>query len=145
VNHAHRAVVVAVIAVRMMEMPGNQIIDVIAMGNRLVAATRPMDVPRFVAAALVAGRTNVRIVLADGDRMLCGVAIFLVAQAAVVQIVDMSLVFDLDMPAGGTVLVVVFRRLSWLGHIFSFPVRRQTKPILHRPDPRSMPEPLPAA
>ena len=56
--------VIAVIAVGMMEMSGDQVVDVIAVGNRLVAAVRPVNVSRFVAVALVTGRTSVRIVLA---------------------------------------------------------------------------------
>ncbi len=67
------------IAVGMMEVPGNQIVDVAAVGNRLVAAVRPVNVPGLVAAARVAGGANVGIVLADHDRMLRRVPVFLMA------------------------------------------------------------------
>jgi hypothetical protein len=110
VRYGEGTVVVAMIAVRMVEVPADQIVRVVAVGNRLVAAARPVDVSRLVAAALVAGCANIGIVLADCNRMLRRATIFLVAQAAVVQIVDVPVMLDLDVPAIGTVLVVVLRR-----------------------------------
>jgi hypothetical protein len=78
-HYGEGSVVIAMIAVGMMEVPGNQIVDVAAVGNRLVAAVRPVNVSRFVAAAGVARGANVGIVLADRDRMLRRVAVFLMA------------------------------------------------------------------
>lgn len=112
------------IAVRMMQMSSHQVIDVIAVGNRLMAAAWAMNMPRLVAAAVVRGRAGRGIALADCNRMLCRTAVFLMAQAPVVQIINVSVVLNLDMPASGTVLVIVFcrRSLCLSGHDVSFPV-----------------------
>jgi hypothetical protein len=41
-------VIVAVIPVRVMQMPVNEVVDVIAMGHGLVTTTRPMHMARLV-------------------------------------------------------------------------------------------------
>jgi hypothetical protein len=105
------------IAVGMMEMPGDQVVDVVAVGDCLVAAARAMDVSRLVLAAVVPWGTSIGVALADWNRMLCYRSVaFLVAQMAVVQVIDVPVVLDLDMPAMGTVLVIV----CLLGHDVSF-------------------------
>lgn len=55
-NHFERAVIIAVVAVRMMQVAVDEIVDVVAVRHRLVAASRSMDVIFIVAAAIVAGR-----------------------------------------------------------------------------------------
>ena len=115
--------IIAMIAVGMMQMPSDQVVDVVAVGNRLVAAAGAVNMSRFVAAAVVPRSAGSGIGFADGDRMLGHAAIFLMAKGAIVQVVDVPIVFDLDVPALGTVLVTVFCRCSLLGHDVSFPVR----------------------
>jgi hypothetical protein len=39
-NHRHRAVIIAVIPMRMMQAPTNQVVNVVAVRNRLMAAVR---------------------------------------------------------------------------------------------------------
>ena len=56
-----RAVIVAVVAIGMVEMPFYQIVDVIAVGNRLVAAVCPVFVLGIVTIALVAIRAVRRV------------------------------------------------------------------------------------
>ncbi len=53
--------------VRMVKMTGDEVVDVIAMGHRLVAAVGTMDVGAVVGAALVAGRAVGRIRQREGD------------------------------------------------------------------------------
>ena len=67
------------IAVGMMQMPIDQVVDVIAVGNRLVAAAGAVNMSRFVATAVVPRSAGSRIVLADLNRMLCHATIFLMA------------------------------------------------------------------
>jgi hypothetical protein len=62
--------IVTVVAVRMMEMALNQIIDVVTVGHCLVSATATVGVTGFVAAANVLGRTTFRILRADFQGML---------------------------------------------------------------------------
>ena len=105
------------IAVGMMEMSSDQVIGVITVGNCLMAAARTMDMSRLVLAAVVSWSTSVGIAFADRNRVLChGGVGFLVAQVTVVQVIDVPVVLDLDMPAVGTVLVIV----CLLGHDVSF-------------------------
>jgi hypothetical protein len=105
----------------MVKMSIYQVIDMVAVRNCLVAAGRTVDVCSFVLAAVVARRTDIGILLADRNRMFSHrTAFFLVAQVSFVQIIDMPIVFDLQMPAIGTVLVNVFCRCSHLSHDFSF-------------------------
>ena len=57
--------IVTVVAVRMMEMALNQIIDVVTMGNRFVSTARTVFVALVMAAADMAGRAPVGILWAD--------------------------------------------------------------------------------
>jgi len=99
----------------------DQVIGVIAVRNCFVAAGGAVDVRGFVLAAVVPWRTDIGILLADRNRMFSDrTALFLVAQVSFVEIIDMPFVFDLQMPAIGTVLVNVLCRCSLLSHDFSF-------------------------
>ena len=64
----HRPVVVAVIAVRMMEVSVHEIVNVVAVRYGFVPAPRSVDVSRLMAAAV--RRALVRILCADLDLML---------------------------------------------------------------------------
>jgi hypothetical protein len=97
-------VVVAVIAVRVVQMPADEIVDVIAVRNGLVPAVGSVDVAGLV---LCAGRTAVRVLLVDGDQMLVDVALVRVMQVAAMQIIRMPIVADGDVAAVGPVLMVV--------------------------------------
>jgi hypothetical protein len=61
----NRAVVVAMIAVRMMQVAVDQVVDMIAMRHRFVPASRLVDMSRFMTAAVVARCALVRIFRAD--------------------------------------------------------------------------------
>ena len=65
VHHGDGSVVIAMVAVRMMEMSGDQVVDVIAVRNRFVAAVGAVNMSRFMATAVVARGTSSGIVLAD--------------------------------------------------------------------------------
>lgn len=71
-NHRQRTVVVAVIAVRMMQTAVHQIVDMIAMRDSFVAAVGPVTVCRIVAARVVVRIAAVRIAVAHGDHMTLG-------------------------------------------------------------------------
>ncbi|MEX3690629.1 hypothetical protein AB3X91_16100 [Paraburkholderia sp. BR14263] len=86
--------VIAVVAVRVVEMAVDQIIDVIAMRYRFVSAARAVDVARFMATAV--GCAFVRILCADLDPVFVDVIAVRMMQMAVMQIV-----YVVAMPDGG--------------------------------------------
>ena len=78
------------IAVRVMQMAGDAVIDMITVRHRLMAATRAMHMAGLMAAAAMVGCTAVRIVAGYLDHMLVDMAGMRVVQMAVMQIVDMT-------------------------------------------------------
>jgi hypothetical protein len=68
-------VVVAVITMRIVQMPGDMIIDMIAVRHRLVAATGPMHVVRFMTAAAMIRRAAVGIAAGYADHVLVDVVL----------------------------------------------------------------------
>ncbi len=62
--------VIAVITVRVMQMSIDQVIDVIAVGNRFVAAARAMDMIGVMATALMCWCAGIRIGFAHFDFVL---------------------------------------------------------------------------
>ncbi len=92
--------IVAVTVMRMMEMPSDQIIHVIAMRNCLVATTWTVNVSRFMLAAVMTRSAGSRVLLADRNDMFChSAALLLMAQFSHVEIIDMPFVLDLDVSA----------------------------------------------
>jgi hypothetical protein len=99
--------VVAVVAVGVVQVPIDEIVDVIAMGHRLVAASRTMHVTRLVPAALVRRRTGIRVLRRHLDRVFIDVARVHVVQVAVVQIVHVVTMLHGGMAAAGSMLMGV--------------------------------------
>jgi hypothetical protein len=101
-----RAVVVAVVAVRVVQVAVDEVVDVVAVGDRFVAAAGAVHVAGLVAAAargagvqpsgFLVGVTS-RLVLVD-------VVTVRVMQVAVVQVVDVVAVPDRGVAAVGAVL-----------------------------------------
>jgi hypothetical protein len=113
-------VIVAVVAVRMMQAPVDDVIDVVAMWDCLVPAAGAVHVAALLARgdALVAA---VGVGLADLDHVFVVVqfAVDLVrmVQVAVVEIIDVVTMADGLVAATGTVLVIVVGMgLTGLGH-----------------------------
>lgn len=103
----HLTVVVAVIAVRMVQVTVHQVVGVIAVGDSLVAAARTVLVSFLVTAAVMARCAGGRIGRTDRQRMLLDLAADRVVQVAVVQVIDMAIVLDGRVAAVGAVLVRV--------------------------------------
>jgi hypothetical protein len=100
-------VIVAVIAVRMVQMAVHEVVDVVAVRHRFVAAAGAMDVTLRMAAAVVLGRTVGRVLLGHIDGVLLHLASFRVVQVAVVQIIDVVAVLDRGVAAAFAVVVIV--------------------------------------
>ena len=116
------AVVVAVTGVRVMQVPGGEVVDVIAMRDRFVAATCAVDMALGVTSAAVRGRAGGRIGRANLEDALVHVAIVAVVDMAIVEVVDVVATTDGEVAAGGAVDVNVIRMGS----------------VLHDVDPRRM-------
>ena len=107
------------VAVRVVQVAIDKVIDVVAMRHRFVAAAGAVDVSGFVAAAgavdvsgfvaaaVVVGRAGVRVGGADGDAVFIDVVAMRVVQVAVVQVIDVAVVFDGGVAAASAVLVRV--------------------------------------
>ena len=77
-------VIVAMVAVRMMESAIDQVIDVVAVRNCFVAATGTMFVFRIVASVAAELVTAVRVSLADRNSVFLDSAALLMAQVTIV-------------------------------------------------------------
>lgn len=95
------------VAVREVEVAVHQIADVVAMRNWLMAASGPMNVILVVARALVIRGAQIGVGIIDFEPMLLDVGTMLVMKTAVVQIVDMTVMFDGSVATFGTVGVLV--------------------------------------
>ena len=99
--------IVAVVAVRMVQMASDEEVDVTSVRNPLVSTAFAVHVCRVMLVARVLGRAAVRVVRVDGERVLVDVVAVGMMQMPVVQVVGVALVQQRDMPAAGPMLVVV--------------------------------------
>jgi hypothetical protein len=93
--------------VRVVQMTVDQVVDVVAVWNRLVSAPGSVHVTGVVGCAVVVGRAALGVGAVHGDRVLVDMTGVLVVEVAVVQVVDMVLVPHRGMPAARLVGVVV--------------------------------------
>lgn len=98
--------VVAMIAVRVVQVPVNEVVDVVAMRDSLVATIGTMHMIGVVL-GLVIGGADVRILITDSDHVLVHMLFVGMMQMPVMQIVDVPIVLDRSMAAILAVLVVV--------------------------------------
>jgi hypothetical protein len=106
-DHLERAVIVAVVAMRMMQVTFDQVVGVVAVRHGLVAAAGAMPMVRVMAAAAVVRRAADGIALAYGNHMLVDMAFVRVMKMTVMEIVEMALVPHGNMAAARTVRVRV--------------------------------------
>jgi hypothetical protein len=111
-------VIVAVAAVRMVEVTVDQVVDVIAVRHRLVAARRAMLVSRAVRAAVVGRRASGRIGRPDFENVFVHVIAVGRVQMAVVEVVDVILVADGGVAAAGAMNVRMASVDSVAFHVF---------------------------
>jgi hypothetical protein len=97
--------IVAVVAVRVVQVAVDQIIDMIAVRYRLVAAVRAVLVALRMASALVVGRAAIGIGGADRHDMLIEMIFMRMMKVAVVKIVHMSLMPDSHVSAARPMLM----------------------------------------
>ena len=114
-----RPVVVAVRLMRVVQMPTDQVVTMIAVRDRLVAALTSMAVACFVVVACVRGRTTLGVITRYVQTMLVHVAFMSCVQMPVVQVVNMVGVADFGMGTARTVFVrmIVMRGVLHKGSI----------------------------
>jgi hypothetical protein len=110
-------VVVAVASVGVVQMTGDQVIDVVTVRDRLVSAALAVDVIGGVIAALMIRRAAVGMRGVDGHHVLVDVPVVGVVQMTVVNVVRVVPVHDGDVPATGTVLVRMIFVNCMLAHV----------------------------
>jgi hypothetical protein len=100
-------VIVAVIAMHVVQVAVDQVIRVVAVRYGLMAAARPMLVLLRVPPAIVLRSTPTRVGGTHVHRVFLDVGGAEMVQVAVVQVIDVPVMLDASMPTLGTVLVVV--------------------------------------
>ena len=99
--------ILAVTFFGVMQVPVDQVIDVIAVRHGLVAATGSMFMALFMAATIVVRSCGCRISRVDGNHVLVHMPLVKMVQVPVVEIVRVSLVLNRGMPTAGAVLMRV--------------------------------------
>lgn len=100
--------IITVVTMRVVQVAVDQIIDVIAVRHRLMAAAGAMHMVGRMGPARVGGGTSSRIDLADFHHVLLHRAVSAnVMQVIIVQIVDVVTMLDPGVLTIGTVLVIV--------------------------------------
>jgi hypothetical protein len=97
--------IVAVIAVHVVQVTGDQVIDMVAVRDRRMAAARTVDVPLRVARALMLWRAVARVRRVHRDLALVDVIAVRVMEMPVVNVVDVAGVANRLMAAGRAVNV----------------------------------------
>ncbi len=92
---------------RVVQVAVDQVIDMVAVGNRLMAATRAMNVVGGMAATLVAGCAALGVLAVGFQYVFVDMIAMHVMQVPIMQIIDMSIVFDCRMAAARLVLMVM--------------------------------------
>jgi hypothetical protein len=93
------------ITVRMVKVPIDEIVDMVAMRDRLMSTSRPVHMTWLVSGATVVGRATIRILGRHFYDVLVYVIGMRVVQVPVVQVVDMIAMADRRMTAGRAVLM----------------------------------------
>jgi hypothetical protein len=89
------------------QVPVNQVIDVVTVRHRFVPAARPVPVSILVFAAVMLRGAAARIGGADIHSVFLDAAGAVVVQMAVVQVIDMTVMLDADVAATWAVLMRV--------------------------------------
>ncbi len=112
----NRAVVVAVLSMRVVEVVANEVVDVRAVRDLLVSATGPVDMVDRMPDACMLWRAAVRVAAADLDAGTVEVIAMRDVHVAVMQVRGLPAVTDGGMPARGTVCVPVLLVLIFAFH-----------------------------
>ncbi len=99
--------VVAVVAMGVVQVATHEVIDMVAMGNGLVPATGSVAVPGIVSAAGMGGSAGGGIVGIHRQAVFLDTRGAHMVQVAVMKVIDMVAMLDRRVAASGAVLMVV--------------------------------------
>ena len=99
--------VIAVVAMDMVQVPVDQIVHMVAVGNRFMTTARPMHVIGVMASALVCRRASIRVGVRHRDDMLVDVVVVGMVQVAVMEVVNVPFMLDGLVATAGTVHMIV--------------------------------------
>ncbi|HZF48436.1 MAG TPA: hypothetical protein VE093_07305 [Polyangiaceae bacterium] len=99
--------VIAVACVYMVKMTGYEIVDVVTVRDRGMAAIHAVHVLGTVLATRVIGRAPGGVRRIDGNRALVDVIVVDLVEVAIVQVVDMAGVANSRVTTGGSMDVIV--------------------------------------
>ena len=88
-------------------MPIDEVVDVVTVRNRFVAATRPVHVAGLMGATGVIGRAPRGVVTSLIERVFVHVVAMYVVQVPVVQVVDVAVVVHCGVTTPASVIVIV--------------------------------------
>lgn len=110
--------IIAMCAVRMVEVAVHQIVHMVAVRHNFVATTWPMYVRRFMTITGVARGACTRVRRRNRNHMLIHVIAMRVMQVTIMKVVHMVVVANGQMSAACAVLVVVMREVCLIagGH-----------------------------
>jgi hypothetical protein len=104
-NHRQRPVVVAVIAVRMMQPAVHEIVGVVAVRNAFMAAVRPVSVGRLVAGRVMLWIAAVRVPVGYRNYMLLGTPVLGMLKTAMIEVIDVAFMLHGEMTASAAMNV----------------------------------------
>ena len=108
------------IAMLVMQMAGNDVVNVVSVRDGLMTAGGAVFVTLLVGIAAVIRCTAVRVAVADTDAVLVDVIVVDVMKMAVVQVIDVAVMFDSgvaamrSMSVGVTLVSPMFWSHKWL-------------------------------
>ena len=112
--------VIAMAVVRMVQMTVHKIIDVVAMWHGFVTAARAVNVACFMAVAVVIRGADIRIDRANGNAVFIHMPLVRVVQMAVVQVINVAIMFNGGVAAVCAVLmrmIGVMWQGAGIGHV----------------------------
>ena len=101
--------IVAVFAMRVVQMIADPVIDMVAMRHRVMAAAGTVNMTGFMPGAAMVRGAAFRVLARHREHVLVAVIAVRVVQMAVVQVIDMAVMAHGLMPAAGAVAMIVFR------------------------------------
>jgi hypothetical protein len=113
-------VVVAVIVVGVVQVVGDQVVDMVAVRHRLVTAVWTMLVAFWMTSAIMVRRAAIGIGRTHGDDVFVEVVLVRMMKMAVVEIVDVAIVRYRRVTAAWTVLVRMIAMNFMIAHGYPF-------------------------
>jgi len=107
INDLHRPMVIAMIAMGVVQVAVDQVVDMVAMGHRFVAAAVAVNMAGLVAGAVMLWGAGVGVGLVYRQRVFVYMPVVGVMQVAVVQVIHVIIMLDGSVAAVRAVLMIV--------------------------------------